>query len=121
LAERFPATSVNFAKATGHFFESKELLDELARMDLAAEPETFPLAIKHIASLSDSRRRNLLRYLLSIHGVRIPSEAKFHELLRQMLEAAPDRHPQIIFGTHRLYRRKGNIYLELIGECEDNS
>jgi hypothetical protein len=36
------------------------------------------------------------------------------EALRQMLAAGADRHPALVFGQHRLLRRSGWIYLEVV-------
>lgn len=121
LTERFPAAAANFAKAAAHFAESKDLLDDLARLDLTAAQPDFPVSISRLAGLSEPRRRNVLRYLLAINNVQIPSEAKLQEAVQQMLTAAPDRHPFIHFGRHCLRRRRGYICLESPAECADNS
>lgn len=121
LTERFPATSANFAKAATHFAESRELLDELACLDLGGALPDFPISIGTLAELTEPRQRNLLRYLLSLNNVQIPSEAKLREAVQQMVYAAQDRHPVIVFGQHCLRRCRGSIYLELLDECADSN
>jgi hypothetical protein len=65
-----------------------------------------------LASLSELRARNALRYLLQRHEAGIPSEERLREALAQMLTAAPDRHPAVAFGPYVLRRRKGRLILE---------
>ena len=114
LNERFPACSRNFALAAGRFAEAGMLLDDLARMDMA-DAVDFPLEIVQLQRLGEMRARNVVRYLLAKNHVMIPGEARLREALRQMFDAAPDRHPSIRLGDHRLMRRKGYIFLEAEG------
>jgi tRNA(Ile)-lysidine synthase len=112
LAERFPAAERNLAAASSRFAEATMLLDDLARVDLGANAADFPLPLAVLAGLSEPRARNVLRHLLARRGVRIPSEARLVEGLRQLLAAAPDRHPSVTLGEWQLCRRRGDIELE---------
>lgn len=111
LIDRFPAGMQNLARASRLFAESLELLDALACLDLQ-ESADFPLPIERLAHLDERRAANALRYLLRRVGVQIPGEIRLKEALRQMLGAAPDRHPEIVLGRHRLKRVRGQIYLD---------
>ncbi|MDI6748207.1 MAG: tRNA lysidine(34) synthetase TilS [Rhodocyclaceae bacterium] len=119
LTLRFPATTKNLAAAASRFAEAHDMLDELAIADLGASVAEFPLSLQKLAVLSEPRARNLLRYLLAGQNVQIPSEARLREALRQMLDADPDRHPALVFGRHRLLRRRGWVYLEPVAACAD--
>lgn len=121
LAERFPAATRCLAKAAARFAEANDLLDVLARLDLGSGNDGFPVSMKTLMLLDEVRGRNVLRYLLTKNRVQIPSEAKLREALRQMLDAAADRHPMVLLGRHRLSRRRGLIYLESISERTDSS
>ena len=112
IESRFPAAVARLASAGRRFEEASNLLDELARLDLAPDGMDFPVAVKKLAGLPEPRARNVLRYLLSHHGVGIPSEERLSEALRQCLEARPDRHPSIAFGKFRICRRGKWITLE---------
>lgn len=112
LSNRFPAAAKNLASASFRFAESLKLLDDLARVDLQSQAGGFPVAIKSLEALDEPRARNVLRYLLARRNVRIPSEARLKEALRQMLTAGDDRHPLILLGDHQLVRRNGRVYLE---------
>lgn len=111
LGRRFSASAANLAKAAGRFAEAEQLLDDLAKVDLADSPPQFPVAVDILRRLSPSRARNLVRYLLGCHDVVIPSAAKLEEAVRQVCEALPDKHPQIVFGRYRLVRMRGLIHL----------
>lgn len=117
LTGRFPAAAKNLAAAAARFAEAHELLGALALADLGDAAAEFPLDVAKLRALSEPRARNLLRYLLASHHVQIPGEVRLREALRQMLDAAPDRHPALVFGRHRLLRRRGWIYLEPVEEC----
>ncbi|MBA3033544.1 MAG: tRNA lysidine(34) synthetase TilS [Gammaproteobacteria bacterium] len=119
LTQRFPATTKNLAAAAARFAEAHELLNELALVDLDGAAARFPLDLKQLNALAEPRARNLLRYLLTINQVQIPSEARLREALRQMLDAEADRHPSLVFGQHRLLRRRGWVYLEPVEACAD--
>lgn len=119
LVRRFPAATRNLAAAAGRFGEAEALLDDLARLDLAGS-EGFPLDIARLKALPEPRARNALRYLLARQQVAIPSEARLREALRQMLDAASDRHPVALLGAHRLLRRRGLIYLEPGGPSSES-
>lgn len=112
LEQRLPGSSANLAAAARRFGEAQALLDELALLDLGAHAPAFPVAIAALMPLSEPRARNVLRYLLQEHRVAIPSEERLREALRQLIHAAPDRHPAIVFGGHRLLRRGGAVLLE---------
>lgn len=111
LGRRFPAAEANLAAAAGRFGEALALLDDLARGDLAGAAD-FPVAVDLLAGLGEPRARNVLRYLLARRGVRIPGEARLVEALRQLLTAAPDRHPRVTLGEWDVVRRRGKIELE---------
>lgn len=121
LVGRFPAAASSFANAATRFAEANDLLDTLARLDLAPANGNFPISVKSLIALGEVRARNVLRYLLAENQVQIPSEARLREALRQMIAAAADRHPMVLFGQHCLMRRQGWIYLEPLDERTDNS
>jgi tRNA(Ile)-lysidine synthase len=107
------------AGAAARFAETHDLLDELANLDLGGDVD-FPVSLERLKTLDERRARNALRFLLSRRGVRIPSESRLREGLRQMLTAADDRHPVMEFDRHRLSRRRGWVYLEFVEEFPES-
>lgn len=113
LERRFPGSAANLAAAARRFGEAQELLDELARIDLAGADD-FPVALASWSSLTEPRARNALRYLLYRRHIGIPSEERFGEFVRQVRHAGPDRHPSVVFGAWRLFRTGGEIRVERV-------
>jgi tRNA(Ile)-lysidine synthase len=112
LQKRFPAAVENLARSTEFFAEAQEMLDEMARADLAPHHD-FPVPVPLLANLSGARARNVLRYLLTMRGLQAPSSKRLEEALRQFTKAAPDRHPSLELPTYRLFRTRGEVDLEL--------
>ncbi|MGE5469932.1 MAG: tRNA lysidine(34) synthetase TilS [Bacteroidota bacterium] len=97
LSRRFPAAERSLAQAAGHFAEADELLAELAAADwrqACAEGAEAP-AVRRLRGLSPARLKNLLRYRLRQLGWRSPVAARLDEFARQIMTAAPDRHPEL--------------------------
>lgn len=115
LQEKFPAAAENLARAAEHFSEAQQMLDEMAVHDLGGHGGGFPLPLRVLQTLSAARARNVLRYLLAQAHLQAPSASRLNEVLRQFIEAAPDRHPSLDLPAYRLYRGKGQIWLELSG------
>ena len=112
LERRFPAAVDNLARATEYFAEAQEMLDEMARADLG-QYQDFPVPVSLLAGLTSARARNALRYLLARSGLQAPGSKRLEEVLRQFIEAAPDRHPSLEVPTYRLFRTKGQVTIEL--------
>ncbi len=113
LRQRFPSVEERLVSAAMHFAEAASLLDDLARLDLDDHPQAFPVDLELLRRLPEPRARNVLRFLLVILGVGIPSERRLKEAMRQFLTAAPDRHPAVVFGSVTL-KRAGRL-LVLVG------
>jgi tRNA(Ile)-lysidine synthase len=112
LEVRFPAAVENLVRSAEHFAEAQAMLDEMARLDLG-ECSGFPVPVSLLQSLSDARARNVLRYLLGMHGLQAPSGKRLGEILRQLIEAAPDRHPSLDLPAYRLFRARGKVELKI--------
>jgi tRNA(Ile)-lysidine synthase len=52
-------------------------------------------ALSILRSLSPARLKNLLRYRLRELGWRVPVASRLDEFVRQIMTAAPDRHPEL--------------------------
>ncbi len=106
LAAAFPQYRETFARSARHAAQAQELLDEIARADLAGmggEPEVAALR-----QLPRARQGNLLRHWLrSVHGAQA-SAAQLAELQDQ-LEACATR-------GHGIRLRVGNGFVERHGE-----
>ncbi len=106
LAERYPAYRKTLARAARNFAEASGLLDELARLDApGAEPH---MKIASLRELTTARAKNALRYFLALHGVKMPSEVRLTECVRQVQEARATS-ITIDLGEHQLRRFGGEL------------
>jgi tRNA(Ile)-lysidine synthase len=111
LEARFPAAVESLSRAAEHFSEAQGMLDEIARMDLG-DRSGFPVPVSLLRNLSESRARNVLRYLLGNSGLQAPGGKRLGEVLRQFIEAGADRHPSLDLPNYRLYRQRDAVHLQ---------
>lgn len=112
LRRRFPAAETAFASAARHFAEADDLLAELAMADwrmACAETADAPALIL-LRTLSQARLKNLLRYRLRVLGWRSPGAARLAEFVRQIMSAAPDRHPRLDLPDGSLHVAHGCLH-----------
>ncbi|PKO31214.1 MAG: tRNA lysidine(34) synthetase TilS [Betaproteobacteria bacterium HGW-Betaproteobacteria-7] len=110
IGKRFPAAEFALRRAAANFGEAAELLDELAAADWAvvADGETARLA--GLRTLNPARLKNLLRYRLRVLGWQVPVADRLDEFVRQLIGAAPDRHPELILEDGRMRSARGRLH-----------
>ncbi|MET7012956.1 tRNA lysidine(34) synthetase TilS [Uliginosibacterium flavum] len=82
LKTRFPSAPANLLRATRHFAEAEDLLQELAAEDAARVRFGEAGARSRLRALSAPRARNLLRYWIAQSGAQAPDAARLDELLQ---------------------------------------
>lgn len=103
----FPGFRPMLARSARHAAQAQGLLDELARIDLAATG--MPPAIEALQGLSVERRGNALRHWLRVqHGV-APSERQLRELLAQVADCRTRGHRIDIKVADGAVRREGAL------------
>lgn len=104
IQSRFPGAEGALALAASHFAEANILLDEMAVEDWArvSDGEPRSVSVKALRGLSALRLANLLRHRLRGLGWRMPDASRLDEFVRQVLTAAPDRHPQLVLAEGRM-------------------
>ncbi|WP_374670872.1 tRNA lysidine(34) synthetase TilS [Acidovorax temperans] len=78
----FPSYRETFGRTAANAAQADELLQEIAKQDLAATG--LPPTIQRLQTLTRSRQANVLRYWLRIHHQTTPSAAQLAELLDQI-------------------------------------
>lgn len=119
LDARWPGWQAIVARHARLTAEAVQILDEVARDDLAAlspgeGARSFALAPWRL--LSPSRQAHVLRHWLSLHGARMPSEARLAELLKQLRQLHSLGHDrQMIWehGPHRVRCVRGRVEIEV--------
>lgn len=102
LAGRFPGASACLAAAGRHFAEADGLLADLAQLDWQCCANGDRLMMRALRELSPERVKNLLRHRLRLLGWRTPAADRLDEFVRQLLTAAPDRHPGLDLPDGRM-------------------
>lgn len=110
LSARFPAAASALTRAAHHFAEAAYLADALARIDAGGEGPWLRLSIARIQALDTPRRRNLLRWFLAMHGLRL-EEKQIELVLDQCLTAREDATPCLRVGEREVRRFRGEIWL----------
>ena len=108
LAQRFPAAESALAQAAANFAEAGDLLDDLAALDWQCVEDGESAWVAELRKLPLPRLKNLLRHRLRFLGWQVPVAARLDEFARQLLAAAPDRHPELQLpdGKMRVAQRR---------------
>ncbi|MEQ1592915.1 MAG: tRNA lysidine(34) synthetase TilS [Thiobacillaceae bacterium] len=118
LHARFPAAVATLARGAVLQAEASVLLEELAAIDAQQGVAGDRLDCTALAGLSPPRARNLLRWFIQQQGLRMTSERRLDEGLRQLLHAAQDACVSVAIhpGTE-LRRFRGGAYLVPVRAC----
>lgn len=118
LARRFRTVVPTLARSAALQAEASELLQDLAQLDAASCITDKRLDCRCLASLSIPRARNLLRWFIEQHGLRMPSQRRLDEGLRQLLHAAHDARVSVTMQAGiELRRYQHSAYLVPVREC----
>jgi tRNA(Ile)-lysidine synthase len=109
ITRRFPVAEQNLTQAAAHFSEAVGLLDELAEVDWQAVSDGETLNLRRLRPLGAARIKNLLRYRLRQLAWQAPVAARLDEFVRQLLNAAPDRHPELKLDRGMMRVGKGQL------------
>lgn len=112
LQARFPAAPAAIARAARHFAEAASLLDELAQED-AGEVAPLSLDLARLRPLPPARQRNLLRWFLARHALRL-EERQLHLLLDQVLHARDDAMPFLRVAERSVRRYRERLWVAIL-------
>lgn len=112
LSARFPQAETSLALAASHFGETDQLLAELAAVDWqqVQDSDGQTASLRAMRGLPLPRLKNLLRYRLRELGWRAPVASRLEEFARQLLTAAPDRHPELQLPEGCLRIAQGRVH-----------
>ena len=118
LGRRFPSVVSTLARSAALQAEANELLQDLAKLDAESCVTSDRLDCRCLAQLSLPRARNLLRWFIEQQGLRMPSERRLDEGLRQLLHAASDARVSVmIHPGFELRRFQHGAYLVPMRAC----
>ena len=115
LVSRWPAAARTVARSAGHMAAAQELLDGLARADVARAADGGQLSAASLRGLPLARRRNALRYWISQSGPAgqpgraVPDARRLEEIAVALLAAKAGTHPCVSWGPWRVQRYGGRL------------
>jgi tRNA(Ile)-lysidine synthase len=114
LAIQFPGFRDALARTAAHAASAQRLLDELARIDLAAaaRDEGRALSRDALLALDDERAQNMLRYWMRSLYLPAASTARLSDALRQLREASDGHNLRVDHAGQALRSYRGQIYWE---------
>ncbi len=123
IAERWPGYRQSLTRSAQLSHEASQLLNELAAIDLAlaCTEDATQLNAVALQQLSAERQRNLLRFWLASLGFAEPGWHILHRCVSELLPAAPDAEPELIWEAHELRRFRDRLYaVHTPGELQTN-
>lgn len=109
LETRYPAYRKTLFRSTQHLGEANYLLDELARIDAEHTIISGKISLQKLRQLDSIRAKNLLRYLLTQHKIRLPNATTLEEILRQLYTIPIDNHFRFTVDTLDIRYHRGLI------------
>jgi tRNA(Ile)-lysidine synthase len=109
LALRFRGYRETLSRTAVNMGEAAEVMEEVARQDAGDALERGALSLDTLRRLSPARARNVLRWFIVQHGLRVPSRQRLLTSLSQFLDARGDRHPRLELESGALQRHAGQV------------
>ena len=111
LRAHWPAAAAAVGRSARHCAEASGLLDELAALDAAMAVSGAAIRVSALRTLSPARQRNLVRWQARQLGLAVPDERRLATLLEQVLDADPDKQPQVAWGEVVALRHDDRLWL----------
>jgi tRNA(Ile)-lysidine synthase len=115
MRARWPAVAATAGRSAAHLAEARELLEQLARVQLAAARDGTVLRVSALRRLSEAQRRNALRYWIGERGLPPPDHRRLREIAGPMLRSRADAQTTVRWRGGEL-RRSGDRLFALSGE-----
>ena len=113
LETRWPALKKTLSRTACHQADANQLLTELAFQDWHHVHENNQIKISALIKLSDKRQRNVLRYWLAdVCELTLPSTIHLQRIVDEVLTAAEDANPEVIWGGGEVRRYQGLLYAQ---------
>lgn len=111
LQQRWPGVAITAGRAARQMAAAQELLDFAAVIDSSKVESPARVSQAYLRGLSQSRRGNLLRYLIGGLGLSVPNAAQLNQLISALDVTRPDAQTQVQWpgGEGRIFR--GQLYL----------
>ena len=114
LAQRWPGAARTVARSARHIAAAQNLLDTLARADLARAADGPALSVATLRGLPLERRRNVLRFWISQSGRAAPDAPRLEEIAVTLLAARVGANPVVRWGVTTVQRHAGLLTLDTV-------
>lgn len=113
LESRWPALKKTLSRTATHTAEADQLLTELAAQDWLKIKNHQQIQINLLTALDEKRQRNVVRYwLATICQVSLPDTVHLQRILDEVLNAADDAAPEVIWRGGEVRRYQGMLYAQ---------
>ncbi len=113
LETRWPSLKKTLSRSATHQADADQLLTELAFQDWHHIHENNQINISALLKLSEKRQRNVLRYWISdICELILPDTIRLQRILDEVLTAAEDAQPEVIWRGGDIRRYQGLLYAQ---------
>jgi tRNA(Ile)-lysidine synthase len=114
LVSRWPGAARTVARSARHIGAAQDLLDLLARADVARAADGAALAVAALRALPLERRRNALRFWISQSGRVAPDALRLEEMAVTLLAARAGANPVVSWGLAAVQRHAGRLTLDTV-------
>ncbi len=113
LETRWPALKKTLSRTATHQAEASQLLTELAFQDWHHLQHNNQIKIAALLKLTPQRQRNVLRYWIAdICDLLLPSTIQLQRVLDEVITAAEDANPEVIWRGGEIRRYQGMLYAQ---------
>jgi len=122
LETRWPALKKTLSRTATHTAEADQLLTGLAAQDWLMIKNEQQIQISLLTALDEKRQRNVVRYwLATVCQVSLPDTVHLQRILDEVLTAAGDAAPEVIWRGGEVRRYQGMLYAQKELVEQDNS
>ena len=122
LESRWPALKKTLSRTATHTAEADQLLTVLAEQDWLQVKSNDQIRISSLIELDKKRQRNVVRYwLASISKVTLPDTNHLQRILDEVLTAAEDAIPEVIWHGGEVRRFQGLLYAQDKNRVPENN
>ena len=112
VRSRWSGVAAAVARTARHAAEGQQLLETLARADVERASDGAALSVRALRLLPPPRRRNALRFWIASGAHTLPDARRLEQIAGPVLEARPDAHPHVAWGTARIERHADRLSIE---------
>jgi len=113
LTAHWPSAQAMIARSAKHCAEAESVLTDAAQKKmtevLGSQPNT--LSVLKLKQLDDVEQKRLLRMWIDHQGYTLPNINKLSAIMTNVLDAAPDKQPEVIFGDAYVRRFRDDLFL----------